>query len=500
MIPRSTVTLLLALALATGAAACALEGQPAPLAKRGTAKPLGVYSTELAVELEDQALLALGQDAIRREMRFLDAADPGALARSIRVEEGEIEAGVFSTAEAFEIGAQIFHATFTPSMGYGSKDLPHLARFHTGRRGGPDAMRCDSCHWRGGPAGAGDGADNAYLAGDGDAQSKALARNPPSLAGAGLVELVGREMTAELDAQRSALLAEAQASGKPVRGAISAKGVPFGELLARPDGVADATDVAGVDADLVVKPFGRKGHFASIRDAVEDELLVHHGMQSSYLVANARPERIGQFGGTDPDGDGVIDEITEGQVTALSLFVAMQEVPVVDPPLEQDHVVLFGKGGALFESLGCASCHTPYLPLADGRYALASRRGGPSVSVDLATDAASPRIAPPAEGGPLRVYLYSDLKRHGMGKVLAEGMADRGVRPEHFVTPPLWGLARSRPYMHDGRAPTIEDAILLHGGEAQAARDAYAALAETKRAPLRVFLMSLTRARRLVVP
>ncbi|UQA57990.1 di-heme oxidoredictase family protein [Polyangium aurulentum] len=499
MIPRSTTTLVLALALATGAAACALDGQPA-LVKRGTARPLGVYTTELAADLEEQALSALARDAIRREMRFLDAADPGALARSIRVEEGEIEAGLFSPAEAFEIGAQIFHATFTPEMGYGAKDLPHLARFHTGRRGGPDAMRCDSCHWRGGPAGAGDGADNAYLAGDGDAESKALARNPPSLVGAGLVELLGREMTAELDAQRQALLAEARAAGKPVRRAISAKGVPFGELLARPDGVADATDVAGIDADLVVKPFGRKGHFASIRDVVEDELLVHHGMQSTHLVARARPERIGPFGGTDPDGDGVIDEITEGQVTALSLFVAMQEVPVAHPPTEQDHMVLFGEGAARFESLGCASCHTPSLPLADSRYALASRRGGPAVSVDLATDAAAPRITPPAEGGPLRLYLYSDLKRHDMGEVLAEGMADRGVRPEHFVTPPLWGLARSRPYMHDGRAPTIEDAILLHGGEAQPARDAYAALTDPERAPLRIFLMSLTRARRLVVP
>jgi cytochrome c peroxidase len=361
-------------------------------------------------------------------------------------------------------------------------------------------MRCDSCHWRGGPAGAGDGADNAYLAGDGDAQSKALARNPPSLVGAGLVELLGREMTQELAAQREALLEKAQAAGKPVRAPISAKGVSFGELEARPDGVVDATDVVGVDADLTVKPFGRKGHFASIRDAVEDELLVHHGMQSTHLVANARPERIGPFGGTDPDGDGVTREITEGQVTALSLFVAMQEVPVVDPPEEQDHVVLFGEGAARFEGLGCASCHAPSMPLASARYELASRRGGPSVSVDLATDAAAPRITPSAEGGPLRLYLYSDLKRHDMGKVMAEIKADRAVRPEHFLTPPLWGLARSRPYMHDGRAPTIEDAILLHGGEAQAARDAYAALVEPERASLRIFLMSLTRARRLVVP
>jgi len=83
---------------------------------------------------------------------------------------------------------------------------------------------------------------------------------------------------------------------------------------------------------------------------------------------------------------------------------------------------------------------------------------------------------------------------------LAESKNDRGLPRGAFVTPPLWGVARSRPYMHDARAPTLEDAILLHGGEAQAARDAFAALSETERADVRVFLTSLTRVARLLVP
>jgi CxxC motif-containing protein (DUF1111 family) len=96
--------------------------------------------------------------------------------------------------------------------------------------------------------------------------------------------------------------------------------------------------------------------------------------------------------------------------------------------------------------------------------------------------------------------LFSDLKRHHMGAALAERRADGGVDADVFLTRPLWGIARSRPYLHDGRAPTLEDAILLHGGEAQASRDAFAALSEADRAPLRVFLTSLTRAERLVAP
>jgi CxxC motif-containing protein (DUF1111 family) len=85
-----------------------------------------------------------------------------------------------------------------------------------------------------------------------------------------------------------------------------------------------------------------------------------------------------------------------------------------------------------------------------------------------------------------------------MGPALAEPRADRGVEGQMWITRPLWGVARSRPYLHDGRAATLEDAILRHGGEAQGARDAYAALLDSERGALRVFLTSLTRARRLV--
>jgi CxxC motif-containing protein (DUF1111 family) len=68
------------------------------------------------------------------------------------------------------------------------------------------------------------------------------------------------------------------------------------------------------------------------------------------------------------------------------------------------------------------------------------------------------------------------------------------------LTRPLWGLAETAPYLHDGRAPTVHDAIVLHGGEAAAARDAYLALDERGRASVRVFLLSLSRQPKLFVP
>lgn len=464
------------------------------------ARTLGVATTDLPDDTKEQALLALAQDAYRRETRFLDAADPGYLFRSTRVEQAEIDQGLWSNEELFQLGAQLFQHTFTPDVGFGGEDSPAIVRFHRGRRGGPDARKCTACHWRGGPAGAGDGADNAYLDGDGDSQSSALARNPPPLHGAGLVELLAREMSAELLRTRDEAIAFTRDKGYSVEIPLSAKGIPFGELTVHADGSVDASKVVGVDGDLIVKPFGWKGTFASIRDTVEDALLVHHGMESDFLVATAGPDRTGPHGGLDPDGDGVTSEISEGQVTALTLFLAMQEVPQEIPPEAPEFVHLFAEGIAAFESLGCAACHVPSLPLDSTLFELAARDSEASLVVDLASEAAKPRITPAAQTGAFGVRLFSDLKRHDMGPALAEARPDRGVAGNLFLTRPLWGLARSRPYLHDAHAPTIEDAILLHGGEAQASRDAFAALSDPERAPLRVFLTCLTRARRVVVP
>ena len=484
------------------------------------ARALHVYDTRLPSEPREQATRAIAADAWRRERRFEDAAHPGQLFEATRVAEWEIETGLWPAGDLFEIGAQLFHATFTPEIGYGGKGLPPFSRIQNGRRGGPDARRCVSCHWRGGPGGAGDGADNAYLDGDGEAQRSALERNPIALSGAGYVELVAREMTVELASRKESIARHARSSGHKERGELTANGVSFGFIEVDPAGAADYADLAGVDPDLVVKPFGWKGTFATLRDVVEDELNVHHGMESEHLAAHAPAWRVGPFGAPDPDGDGVVAEITEGQLTALTLFVAMQEVPQTTLPLRRDGsatpgqpgrrvdalvlpdpdmTVLWSEGRARFEQIGCAACHKPALALRDARFVLGSRGGGEVTTVDLARSGAEPRIAEAEPDGTWRVELYSDLRRHRMSQAQAESRGDRGVPNDTFLTRPLWGVARTAPYMHDGRAATLEDAILLHGGEGQAARNEFLRLPEEGRAQVRVFLTSLTRARRIVV-
>jgi len=481
------------------AVGCDLDPVPAEPSK-GTAKPLGIFSTELPDDPMAQGYLTLQQDAFRRESRFLDAADPGYLFRATRVEQSEIDAGFRSNGEMFQIGAQLFHFAFTPAAGAGGADLPPFSRFQRGLRGGPDGSSCAQCHWRGGPGGSGDGADNAYVLGDGVSQSSALVRNPRSLVGAGVVELLAAEMSAELQRQRDALVASAKSSGAPASAPLRAKGVDFGLLQARPDGLIDVSAVRGVDADLIVKPFGWKGTNAHIREVVEDSLLRHHGMESTHLVSEANPDRVGPFGGDDPDGDGVVDEIIEGQVTALTLFAAMQEVPTVEIEFDGVTPALWADGARQFEDLGCADCHTPSLRLDSALYVLPSRAGGAPAVVDLELEAAEPRLGRSIQTGQLDVGLFSDLKRHDMGAELADARWEGDVKPGEFVTAPLWGIARSRPYLHDGHAPTIEDAIQLHGGEAVESRDAFFALTEEERGPLRVYLAALTRARRMVAP
>lgn len=466
---------------------------------RSSAEPLGIYAPIDVDDYNEQTRLVLEADARRREARFRDAVEPGFLFKKTRVEQAEIDAGDIKPSALYQLGAQLFNYTFTPRDGFGAKDLPPIARFQKGKRGGPDAHSCSNCHWRGGPAGAGDAADNAYLDGDGDTQDSAFARNPRPLVGAGVIELIAREMTAEIALRKQELIRQARAQGKALRTTLSAKGILFGKLGALPDGALDTSALEGISPDLIVRPFGWKGTSAGIREAVEDELLLHHGMQSDFLVRSADLARIGSFSKEDPDGDGVTQEINEGQVTAMTVFLVSQEIPTIELPLRQDQLAYYTRGKQLFDELGCAGCHTPSVELDSAIYELPSRAGGPPLRVDIGLEGAAPRLQR-GPTGKYQAWLYSDLKRHDMGPELAEPRPDRGIEGRFFSTPPLWGLARSRPYLHDGRAATSEEAILAHGGEALQSRDAFSKLEDRDRYPLRLFLSTLTRKPKMVAP
>jgi CxxC motif-containing protein (DUF1111 family) len=95
------------------------------------------------------------------------------------------------------------------------------------------------------------------------------------------------------------------------------------------------------------------------------------------------------------------------------------------------------------------------------------------------------------------IYPYTDLLLHDMGPGLADGRPDFKANGREWRTPPLWGLGlidnvNGHTYLlHDGRARTIMEAVLWHGGEAAASRDAVLQMSEAERDALLAFLESL---------
>ncbi|MEM1417786.1 MAG: di-heme oxidoredictase family protein [Myxococcota bacterium] len=223
--------------------------------------------------------------------------------------------------------------------------------------------------------------------------------------------------------------------------------------------------------------FGRKSQTVSIEGFIRGPLFNHLGITTTPLSAASRarlpvpsPEevrssraplsgdvdRVAQPQAAAPDeptedDDGVPDpEMPEEDLFALVSWAMLLAAPEPEALTARTEA-----GKVRFEEVGCASCHVE---------SLESPRG--------------------------LVSLYSDLLLHDMGEALADGVPMNDATGSEFRTQPLWGVVAAAPYMHDGRADTLDEAIRFHGGEAAAARDAYAALSSDARADLVAFLES----------
>ncbi|NTX04072.1 di-heme oxidoredictase family protein [Myxococcus sp. CA040A] len=166
-----------------------------------------------------------------------------------------------------------------------------------------------------------------------------------------------------------------------------------------------------------------------------------------------------------PEPDGT-HELTPELLEAAVFYSQSLGVPAraaLEDPVVQ-------RGEKLFRSLGCESCHRETLET------------GASAYEELAFQSIHP---------------YTDMLLHDMGPELADGRPDGAATGTEWRTPALWGLGLTHtvlPYsgfLHDGRARTIEEAVLWHGGEALAARDGFRALSSDDRAALMKFLGSL---------
>jgi CxxC motif-containing protein (DUF1111 family) len=249
-----------------------------------------------------------------------------------------------------------------------------------------------------------------------------------------------------------------------------------------------------VDSDLVVRPFGRKGEFSSLRAFDRVATQFHMGMEAVEVI---KPESTvceegGANEGVDGDRDGVAGELLFGEISALEIFIATMERPVRE---KMDDAAK--RGFQLFNDvdIGCAVCHRPLMET-QGRVL---KFGCPEVpadpednifySVDLSK---RPTQFDDIKGGGLAIELFSDLKRHDMGPYLAEGFhRATDQKNKEFITAKLWGVADTAPYLHDGRALTLREAILWHGGEAQKAQEAFVGLSPEDQSNIIAFLKTL---------
>ncbi|NVK73768.1 MAG: c-type cytochrome [Oceanospirillaceae bacterium] len=160
-------------------------------------------------------------------------------------------------------------------------------------------------------------------------------------------------------------------------------------------------------------------------------------------------------------------EVDKQQARLVDLFVSLSSPPAMRNLTSST----FLKGKRLFENAGCASCHTPKMKTGrNSKFAVLNNR---------------------------TFYPFTDLLLHDMGAELASGFPSFTATPREWRTAPLWGIGLSEKvsgrtgFLHDGRARTIEEAILWHGGEAKVSQTFYKALTKENRKKLIYFLESL---------
>jgi CxxC motif-containing protein (DUF1111 family) len=209
--------------------------------------------------------------------------------------------------------------------------------------------------------------------------------------------------------------------------------------------------------------FGLKANQPTLRQQVAAALIGDMGITSTLFIeqnCTASEEACTRASSSRNP------EIADDDLATLVSYVE-----AIAPPAQRAGDSVSRQGEQLFRQIGCASCHVPSLTTgANGPLPQAANR---------------------------TIHPYTDLLLHDMGEGLADGRPDYEASGRDWRTAPLWGIGLAgtvldKPtYLHDGRARTLAEAILWHGGEAARARDAFAALNAANRNAILVFLNSL---------
>lgn len=472
-----------------------------------------------------------------------------------------------SVSQLINYGASLFSARFTSQEGAGrpltkgtgnplsDPTSPLVFPRNFNRLSGPDSNSCAGCHNTPSVGGGGDRVTEVFVLGqrfdfltfdhdDGIVTRGAVDesgkfgtfptvtndRKTVGMNGAGFIEMLARQMTADLQAERDEI--------SPGRsGALISKGISFGSLTHRADGTWDVSQVQGLCApsltstgsappSLIVRPFHQASNVVSLRQFSATAFNQHHGMQAE--------ERFGL--NQDPDGDGVTNELTTADITAAAVYQATLAVPgrVIpnDPAIEKANLA----GEAMFHKIGCASCHATLPLTANSNPGLAGQPGwiffepnpynpesgpntpnlrlgpanypvtAPALALDLTSTALpTPRLHP--RNGVIMVPAYTDLKVHDISAT-----SDAATDPEcepldqnqpagsegffkgncKFITRKLWGFYnQGGAFMHHGKFTTAREAVEAHNGEALDQRKAFDALSPELQNDVIEFLKSL---------
>lgn len=343
---------------------------------------------------------------------------------------------------------------------------------------------CGACHERPVPGGSAGLYRNFFIGGRLTGDGAFIASESAGMAGGVLRVFNYDENEPARPAVPTTTTVFAQRNAIPMFGVGLIAELTDEELLSRADpDDADGDGISGranFEAGFVGR-FGRKSQTASIEGFIRGPLFNHLGVTTDALtdaqraalpVASDRRLDSARIKNPDPiremksghrmqvavsdastiDDDDVADpELTTDQLFDLVSFTMLLAAPEFEPLTEQGE-----QGRQLFHQANCSACHTPRVE--------------------------SPR-------GPLPTY--SDFLLHDMGDALADGIVQGVATGSEFRTQPLWGICSTGPYLHDGRATTVEEAILAHGGEAQTARDAFDAFSAEEKAAVVEFLFSL---------
>jgi hypothetical protein len=318
-------------------------------------------------------------------IRFVTAQGPSPLigewpALQEHVNQADIENGVIRFNQLLEIGESIFAARWTKLDGQGrpaatgsgvptKRDRSHDPGFL--RTSGTDSTSCADCHNQPTIGGAGGFVANVFVLAQNldpitDSVSAEFSneRNTLGMNGSGAIEMLAREMTANLQAIRDEVVSEAKSSNRSVTKRLDTKSVNFGQITANPNGTLDTSGVEGIDTDLIVKPFHQKGVVNSVRVFTVNAFNHHHGMEAIERFGLGQKDSRGNIINTnDFDEDGVPDELTVGDITAATLFQVAMNIPgrvIANDPARR---AAAERGEEQFSAIGCADCHKPALIL-----------------------------------------------------------------------------------------------------------------------------------------